>query len=157
MFIAKGDQVTIDRNYWHDMSGRSPKLGADGITITVQASNNYFYNNKGHDFEIYSGTTALIEGNWFVNVNTPMHDGAESIKTIYNVPDAAAASACTAVLGHACAGNVITKSGGTWPGLKDTAALTTMAKVKANLVAPIADGKTMVTVLANTGIGKITQ
>lgn len=157
MFIAEGDRVTIDRNYWHDMSGRSPKLGADGITTTVQASNNYFYNNKGHDFEIYSGTTALIEGNRFVNVSTPMHDGVESIKTIYNVPDAASAAACTAVLGRACVGNAITKSGGTWPSLKDTAALSNIAKVKANLVAPIAVGNTMVTVLANAGIGKITQ
>ncbi|KAG4433599.1 hypothetical protein IFR05_010926 [Cadophora sp. M221] len=156
MFVAEGDQATIDRNYWHDMSGRSPKLGADGVKTTIQATNNYFYNNLGHDFEIYSGTTALIEGNRFHSVNTPMHAGAESISTIYNVPDAASATACTAILGRACVGNAITSSGGTWPSLNDTTPLNTMAALKKYLVTPIRVGNTMTTVLGNAGVGKIT-
>lgn len=29
MFYGDGDQVTLDRNYFHDCSGRAPKLGED--------------------------------------------------------------------------------------------------------------------------------
>ncbi|KAH7370836.1 pectin lyase [Rhexocercosporidium sp. MPI-PUGE-AT-0058] len=156
MFMAEGDQVIIDRNYWHDMLGRSPKLGADGIKTTIQATNNYFYNHLGYDFEIYLGTTALIEGNRSHAVNIPMHDGAESIATIYNVLDAASASACTAILGRACESNAITSSGGTWPSLKPTTPLNTIAALKKYLVTPIKVGNTMTTVLQIAGVGKIT-
>ncbi|KAH6708954.1 pectin lyase [Leptodontidium sp. MPI-SDFR-AT-0119] len=133
-------------NYCHDMLGRSPKLGADSVKTTIQATNNYFYNNLGHDLEIYSGTIALIEGNRFHVVNIPMHDGAESIATIYNVPDVASASACTAILGRACESNVITSSGGTWPSTKSTMSLNTIAALK----------KYLVTLIMNAGVGKIT-
>lgn len=34
MFLGDGDQVTLDRNYFHDVSGRAPKLGQDGVTGT---------------------------------------------------------------------------------------------------------------------------
>lgn len=138
------------------MLGRSPKLGADGVKTTIQATNNYFYNNLGHDLEIYSGTTALIEGNRFHAVNIPMHDGAESIATIYNVPDAASASTCTAILGRACESNAITSSGGAWPSLKSTTPLNTIAALKKYLVTLIKVGNTMTTVLQNAGVGKIT-
>ncbi|KAH9210385.1 pectin lyase fold/virulence factor [Leptodontidium sp. 2 PMI_412] len=111
--------------YWgamfHDMLGRSPKLDADG-------------------------TIALIEGNRFHVVNIPMHDGAESIATIYNVPDVASASACTAIVGRACESNAITSSGGTWPSAKSTTPLNTIAALK----------KYLVTLIMNAGVGKIT-
>lgn len=42
MFIGPGDLITIDGNYYHDISGRAPKIGADGVTVTVQAGNNLF-------------------------------------------------------------------------------------------------------------------
>lgn len=31
MFYGDGDQVTLDRNYFHDCSGRAPKLGEDSV------------------------------------------------------------------------------------------------------------------------------
>lgn len=34
MFYGDGDQVTLDRNYIHDCSGRAPKLGEDGVAGT---------------------------------------------------------------------------------------------------------------------------
>jgi hypothetical protein len=33
MFIGPGDLITIDGNYYHDVSGRAPKLGADGVML----------------------------------------------------------------------------------------------------------------------------
>lgn len=53
MFYGDGDQVTLDRNYIHDCSGRAPKLGEDGKTCYVQAVNNLFSNMEGHAFEAY--------------------------------------------------------------------------------------------------------
>ncbi|KAH6699663.1 pectin lyase, partial [Verticillium dahliae] len=73
MFYGKGDRVTLDRNYYHDVSGRAPKLGQDGTTGTFQATNNYFKNMQGHAFDIYSGATALIEGNVFRDRQEPLH------------------------------------------------------------------------------------
>lgn len=34
MFLGDGDQVTFDRNYFHDVSGRAPKLGEPGVSGT---------------------------------------------------------------------------------------------------------------------------
>lgn len=34
MFLGDGDQVTFDRNYFHDVSGRAPKLGQPGVSGT---------------------------------------------------------------------------------------------------------------------------
>lgn len=38
MFLGDGDQITLDRNYLHDVSGRAPKLGADSISGTFVSS-----------------------------------------------------------------------------------------------------------------------
>ena len=49
-----------------------------------------------------------------------------------------------------------TNSGGTWPSLKSTTPLNTMAVLEKYLVAPIKVGNNMTTVLQNAGVGKIT-
>ncbi|CRK23024.1 hypothetical protein BN1723_012869 [Verticillium longisporum] len=136
MFYGKGDRVTLDRNYYHDVSGRAPKLGQDGTTGTFQATNNYFKNMQGHAFDIYSGATALIEGNVFETVKNPFTSSSNK-GTVYNVPDSAAASACSSALGRACEVNKASGSG-TLLSLKTTSALSTLAKSKSFLVKPVA-------------------
>lgn len=153
MFVAPNDYVTLDRNYWHNMSGRSPKLGADGVSTVVQASNNYFYNNKGHDFDIYPGTKALIEGNVFESVTYPMLPSTNAL-TVYNVPDAASVTACAATLGRNCVANSFTSSG-SWQSFKDTSVLTTMKSVAYYAVTPIAASGVKSAVVTGAGIGKI--
>ena len=154
MFFGPSDQITLDRNYWHDVSGRSPKLGADAITMTVQASNNYFANNKGHDFDIYKGVTALLEGNVFESVTTPMTSESATVTTVYNAPDSASLAACTSSLGRACVANSLSGSG-QWPSLKSTAALSGLASVKGSLVKPVQASNVKSLVVAGAGIGKI--
>lgn len=154
MFFGPSDQITLDRNYWHDVSGRSPKLGADAITMTVQASNNYFANNKGHDFDIYKGVTALLEGNVFESVTTPMTSESASVTTVYNAPDSASLAACTSSLGRACVANSLSGNG-QWPSLKSTAALSGLASVKGSLVKPVQASNVKSLVVAGAGIGKI--
>ncbi|RXG47315.1 hypothetical protein VDGE_07144 [Verticillium dahliae] len=136
MFYGKGDRVTLDRNYYHDVSGRAPKLGQDGTTGTFQATNNYFKNMQGHAFDIYSGATALIEGNVFETVKNPFTSSSNK-GTVYNVPDSAAASACSSALGRACEVNKASGSGALLS-LKTTSALSTLAKSKSFLVKPVA-------------------
>ncbi|RBQ95471.1 hypothetical protein VDGD_07144 [Verticillium dahliae] len=137
MFYGKGDRVTLDRNYYHDVSGRAPKLGQDGTTGTFQATNNYFKNMQGHAFDIYSGATALIEGNVFETVKNPFTSSSSNKGTVYNVPDSAAASACSSALGRACEVNKASGSGALLS-LKTTSALSTLAKSKSFLVKPVA-------------------
>ncbi|KAF4973953.1 hypothetical protein FZEAL_9100 [Fusarium zealandicum] len=137
MFIADGDQITLDKNYFHDVSGRAPKLGADGVSGTFQASNNYFSNMKGHAFDAYKGVTAILEGNVFESVDQPITDAGAAINTIYSVPDEAAAAACESALGRACAVNSLTDSGD-WPALSDTSALSVWGDLKEFLVEPVA-------------------
>ncbi|PNH44075.1 hypothetical protein VD0004_g3538 [Verticillium dahliae] len=136
MFYGKGDRVTLDRNYYHNVSGRAPKLGQDGTTGTFQATNNYFKNMQGHAFDIYSGATALIEGNVFETVKNPFTSSSNK-GTVYNVPDSAAASACSSALGRACEVNKASGSGALLS-LKTTSALSTLAKSKSFLVKPVA-------------------
>ncbi|KAH6696780.1 pectin lyase fold/virulence factor [Plectosphaerella plurivora] len=140
MFYGKGDRVTIDRNYYHDVSGRAPKLGQPGSTGVFQASNNYFKNMKGHAFDIYPGATALIEGNIFESVDIPMTDNSAKVSTVFDVPDAASASACSSSLGRACQLNSFSASG-KWPSLKNSGALSNLAKSKNYLVKPVASNQ----------------
>ncbi|KAF6841841.1 pectin lyase [Colletotrichum musicola] len=155
MFVADGDKVTLDRNWYHDMSGRAPKLSGSGTT--VQAVNNYFSNNLGHDFDITSGTSVLLEGNVFENTKTPITaDSATKGGQIFNVPDSASISTCSSSLGRKCVANSLSSSGA-WPSLKNTGALTALGKSKANLVSPIQASNVKATVTGKTGagIGKI--
>ncbi|KAI3546809.1 pectin lyase [Colletotrichum filicis] len=133
MLNGNGDQMTLDRNYFHDVSGRSPKLGEKG---TFQATNNLFSDMKGHAFELYSGTVSLIEGNAFESVDTP-YDG-ELYSNSFNVPDASSASSCISSIGRACQVNSLDSSCGTWKSLKETTALSTFSKLKDYLVKPVA-------------------
>ncbi|KFY02603.1 hypothetical protein O988_02038 [Pseudogymnoascus sp. VKM F-3808] len=77
---------------------------------------------KGHAFDIYDSTSALLEGNVFESVDSPM---ASYTGPIYNVPDSSSASACSSTLGRACEVNTVTGSGD-WPSLTNTAALTAL-------------------------------
>ncbi|KAI8242671.1 putative pectin lyase F [Colletotrichum sp. SAR 10_96] len=151
---ANGDKVTLDRNYWHALSGRAPKLGQSGATTTVQASNNVFSNMLGHAFDAYAGTSALIEGNVFESVTLPMTAEAEKVSTIFNAPDSASLALCSSSLGRTCVANSLSSSG-KFASMKDTSGLSAMASAKAYLVTPIQASNVKSTVTGNAGVGKI--
>jgi pectin lyase len=155
MFIGPYSVITLDRNYYHDLSGRAPKIGDTGVSQAVQATNNYFYNMKGHAFDVYSGTSLLAEGNVFESVTTPMTSGS-SAGTIFNVPDSSSSSTCSSYLGRTCPTNSLSGSG-SWLSKKDTGALSKFQSYGSHWMvnAPLAASSTKSTVLANAGIGKI--
>ncbi|KAJ0339874.1 hypothetical protein COL154_001335 [Colletotrichum chrysophilum] len=153
MFVADGDKVTLDRNWYHDMSGRAPKISGTGTT--VQAVNNYFSDNLGHNFDITKGTNVLLEGNVFSNAKTPITtDSSSSGANIFDVPDSGSISTCSSSLGRNCVANSLSGSGA-WPSFKSTAALSGLGKSKANLVTPIQASNVKSTVTGKAGIGKI--
>ncbi|KAF2450584.1 carbohydrate-binding module family 1 protein [Karstenula rhodostoma CBS 690.94] len=151
MFYGDGDQVTLDKNYYHDVAGRAPKLGEDGTTGTFHAVNNYFSNMKGHAFDTYQGASALIEGNVFEAVSQPNTDKAAGSSTLYTVPDASAASACSSSLGRACEINSVDSSSGKLAALKADSVLSTFSKVKDVLVKPLAASEVAAHVKAHAG------
>jgi pectate lyase len=156
MFIADGDRVTLDRNWVHDVAGRAPKLGADGVSGTFQATNNYFQNMQGHAFDAYAGARALIEGNVFDAVDTPLTSAAVAAGSLYTVGDAAAAAACEASLGRACAANQLSASG-EWAALEGAGVLDAIADAAGEgyVVTPVDAGQVAALVVANAGPGKV--
>ncbi|KAF5026907.1 hypothetical protein F66182_937 [Fusarium sp. NRRL 66182] len=136
MFIADGDKVTLDRNYLHDVSGRAPKLGQSGASSVVQASNNLFSNMKGHAFDAYDGVSAILEGNAFESVDTPITEAGAGVGTVFGAPNEQANAGCEAAIGRACAENSFTSSGD-WTDKGDASALSAWADLKEFLVEPV--------------------
>lgn len=46
MFYGDGDQVTIDRNYFHDVSGRAPKLGEPSVSGTFVSLSTFMHHTS---------------------------------------------------------------------------------------------------------------
>ncbi|KAF7923427.1 uncharacterized protein EAE97_010865 [Botrytis byssoidea] len=150
MIDGPNDLLTLDRNYWHNLSGRAPKISGTGAV--AQITNNYMANNADHDFETYDGTYTLIEGN--VLEGDTLHFSGEG-GNVWNVPDSASSTACASYLGRNCPLNTITNSG-TWPSLKVTSALAKFKQYDSSyLVTPTSASVVKASIVANAGIGKI--
>ncbi|EMT67503.1 hypothetical protein ACKRZS_006183 [Fusarium odoratissimum] len=149
MFYGEGDQVTLDRNHFHDVAGRAPKLGEPGTNGYFHATNNYFQNMKGHAFDAYQGANAIIEGNVFDGVDTPITKEAASVSTLF-VADESDASACQSALGRACVPNSATSSGDL-PSLKGQSGLDAVAKNKDNIITPVSASEVTALVLGSVG------
>ncbi|CVK86071.1 related to bromodomain protein BDF1 [Fusarium mangiferae] len=149
MFYGEGDQVTLDRNHFHDVAGRAPKLGEPGTNGYFHATNNYFQNMKGHAFDAYQGANAIIEGNVFDGVDTPITKEAASVSTLF-VADESGASACQSALGRACVPNSATSSGDL-PSLKGESGLNAVAKNKDNIITPVSASEVAALVLGSVG------
>lgn len=154
MFVGNDLRLSLDRNYYHSVSGRAPKIGGSGSQL-VHATNNLFSNNDGHNFDVAEGASVLIEGNRFENSPQPITaNSASHGGSVFDVPDASAAATCSAYLGRRCQINALSNSG-TWVALTNTAPLTALKALKDYLVTPIAYGKVKGTVLNAAGIGRI--
>jgi pectin lyase len=149
MFYGEGDQVTLDRNHFHDVAGRAPKLGEPGTNGYFHATNNYFQNMKGHAFDAYQGANAIIEGNVFDGVDTPVTKEAASVNTLF-IADESDASACQSALGRACVPNSATSSGDL-PSMKGESGLNAVAKNKDNIITPVSASEVAALVLGSVG------
>ncbi|KAJ4252359.1 hypothetical protein NW762_010957 [Fusarium torreyae] len=149
MFYGEGDQVTLDRNHIHDCAGRAPKLGEPGTNGYFHATNNYFQNMKGHAFDAYEGANAIIEGNAFDGVDTPLTEEGAGVKTLF-IPDESAAASCESALGRACEANAVTSSGDL-PVMSGDGGLTAVSGKLKNPVKPVAASEVAALVVGSVG------
>jgi pectin lyase len=108
MMIGDTEKFTLDKNYFHNVSGRAPKLGQDGVDSYFHAINNYFEDMQGHAFDAYAGTNSLIEGNAFVAVDQPNTEHAAGIATFVTK----GGDACSSAFGRACLENSVDSTSG---------------------------------------------
>lgn len=108
MFIGEDEKFTLDKNYFHDVAGRAPKLGGKDYPGYFHAVNNYFENMKGHAFDAYTGANALVEGNAFVSVEQPSTEQTTTVNTFV----ANGGSACASALSRNCLANSVDATSG---------------------------------------------
>jgi pectin lyase len=101
---GSNDLVTLQKNYIHHTSGRSPKVAGNTL---LHAVNNYFYANSQHAFEADAGAKILAEGNVFQNVVQAQQAGLGG--KLFN--SASSPATCKQYLGHACQTNSYGSSG----------------------------------------------
>ncbi|KAJ6087784.1 hypothetical protein N7467_006698 [Penicillium canescens] len=146
---GKDDQVTFTGNYIHHTSGRSPKLEFNSFW---HAYNNYWFNNTGHAFDIGESTNALIEGNVFHQVKTPMLEDSSPGATF--AVSSSSAATCKSKLGRDCAPNSLVQSGTL--SASDESVLSAMPKGESS-VNVLAASRVRSSVLSNAGVGKLSS
>lgn len=149
MMIGAAEKFTLDKNYFHNQSGRAPKLGQDGVSGYFHAVNNYFENMKGHAFDAYTGANALVEGNAFVAVTYPATDHAATVGTFVTN----AGSACSSPLGRACLANSVDSASGKLTGGSTTSFISTLKAV--DVPSRLDASKVAAYVKANAGPAKL--
>lgn len=96
--------ITFKNNYIYHMSGRSPKVAGNTL---LHAVNNYWYDSKGHNFELDSGAKVLVEGSVFQNAQAPVEAGGAG-KLFAST---STSTACQQYLGRSCQANGFGSSG----------------------------------------------
>lgn len=157
LLIGLEDWYTFVGNWLHDVSGRAPHMGTSNTDsqIVFHAVNNYFQDIGGHAFDVATNVWALLEGNYFENVDTPVTSSSTtSGAEIYDVITVEDASGCTGDLGYICEWNRLSGSG-TLPTQVSAAALERLGEYADLLVDHIGVADVPSSVTANAGIGKI--
>jgi len=145
MMIGKTEKFTLDKNYFHDVSGRAPKLGQDGVNSYFHAVNNYFENMKGHAFDAYDGVSALVEGNAFVAVDQPNTEHAAGVTTFVGK----GGDACSSVFGRACLENSVDSASGELSAGSSSGFIAKLGKI--DVPEPMEASKVAAYVKANAG------
>ncbi|KAK6537368.1 hypothetical protein TWF694_011560 [Orbilia ellipsospora] len=157
LLLGAADWYTFSGNYVHTVSGRAPKLGYTGAKIYMHAVNNYFYNVAGHAFDVEVGVELLVEGNAFNSVTTPfLSSSSSSGAQIFDVPSSSYTSTCSSYIGRTCQVNSIASSG-TFTSFTNTGALSALSGLKSYLIAANPASGVAASVVANAGIGKLSQ
>jgi pectin lyase len=153
LLLGTSQSVTLSQNWFHDFSGRAPKI--DGQAL-VQVVGNYFQHGTGHALDAADAAKVLVEGNDFEDVKLPINvtDHGGAIFAARGDVDAAAQARCRAALGRACAGNRVAPAAKVDGfDLKDAVLDAFKQAGRAQLVTPaaISDVRTMVTQQAGPG------
>ncbi|MET4323542.1 pectate lyase [Bradyrhizobium sp. JR4.1] len=113
LFLGGPQTITIANNYFHQISGRAPHV--DGAQAIVHLVNNYFHNTNAqqsggffHALDAGPSVQALIEGNYFDNIETPIKAGSGHIFGFLGKASRTVQESCLAVLGRRCIENIAT-------------------------------------------------
>ncbi|MGT2476561.1 pectate lyase family protein [Paraburkholderia terrae] len=108
LLAGKTQSITLNDNWFHNFSGRAPKIGGD--SVLVQLVNNYFENGSWHALDAVKPAKVLVEGNYFENVKIPITVTSNPgyIFGALGTVDGKGAEQCLAVLGRRCVGNTAT-------------------------------------------------
>jgi pectin lyase len=146
LFYGKGN-FTFANNWLHDFSGRAPKIDSTAI---VQVVNNLFENGDGHALDTGNSVHALVEGNDFENVTTPITSGSAHVYAVS--ASSSSDGACRGVLGRSCEPNQLGQSFAK----QDASVLSAIDAVPNEaIVTPAAASTVRSTVRGGAGVGKI--
>lgn len=96
--------VTLSNNWFRSFSGRAPILTGNSALHIV---NNYYQDGYWHALDAYDPSKALIEGNYYENVNTPVTStGTGYVFGTLGGPNTATQSLCHTYLKRNCLGNM---------------------------------------------------
>ncbi|MET4358957.1 pectate lyase [Bradyrhizobium sp. RT9b] len=111
LFLGVPQTITIANNYFHEISGRAPHI--DGAHAIIHLVNNYFHNTNAqqsggffHAVDAGSSVQALVEGNYFDNIETPIKTGSGHIFGFLGKASGTMQNICLTVLGRRCIENI---------------------------------------------------
>ncbi|KAF9022749.1 pectin lyase-like protein [Hymenopellis radicata] len=151
-FTGNGDIITFALNHMYKTSGRGPKRfqGTSGYYQNVHIYNNVRYSVAGHAINPVTGSKALVEGNSFNTVTTPVKSETGEF---YFPQTSEEASACSSSLGRSCVTNTLLSSGSVSGAV--TNAIEGFADVRPypQGIAPMSASDASAYVQANAGVG----
>ena len=156
LFLGSDDTLTLVDNYIHDTSGRGPHSGGlNNATIRAQIVNNYFkdLSREGAIMSRTDKSSLLVEGNVFDNVSRPIYIYRKQPGPAFAPMTEQQGVACQAVLGRACASNLVLKAQGGDQQL-DGAVLAALQSSAPALVTPMPASAVQAYVLQHAGPGK---
>ncbi|UFW44914.1 pectate lyase family protein [Bradyrhizobium sp. WSM471] len=111
LFLGVPQTITIANNYFHEISGRAPHI--DGAQAIIHLVNNYFHNTNAqhsggffHAVDAGSSVQALVEGNYFDNIETPITIGSGHIFAVLGKDTGTMPGICLTALGRRCIENI---------------------------------------------------
>ncbi|MGR4932721.1 right-handed parallel beta-helix repeat-containing protein [Bradyrhizobium sp. CAR08] len=110
LFLGVPETITIANNNFHETSGRAPHI--DGAQAIIPLVNNYFHSTNAqhsggffHAVVAESSVHALVEGNYFDNIETPITTGSGHIFAVLGKATGTMPSICLTALGRRCIEN----------------------------------------------------
>ncbi|MGC4089501.1 MAG: hypothetical protein QM756_16745 [Polyangiaceae bacterium] len=133
LFLGSGDTISMQGNWLHNTSGRSPHAGGNTTAnVVMHWLNDYMLTIPGHASDAGTGANLLYEGSVFQDVTTPFQTGSGGFNYAPLASNLGSTSAaCQSALGRACVANS-TNSSSTFP--LDAAALTAMSANRASAI-----------------------
>ncbi|MEM5432640.1 polysaccharide lyase family 1 protein [Cupriavidus oxalaticus] len=104
LLIAKKQTITLSNNWFHDFSGRAPKVSGDEAIVHVV--NNYFQNGSWHALDSSENAHLFVEANYFDNVILPILPDDGYVFGALGSLSAVAQRECKEKVGRPCLGNL---------------------------------------------------